>query len=123
MASKAPRSAAGWPRRSSIAEAARLEFGYRDEAKWVGRYGIVKRITKRDPDAYTDDGRHSKRRGYLPRTVEKPGVSPAVYVTWNLDRLAAAAATKEWACCSVGGTITRASGTRTQPTIPWDCRL
>src|SRR5581483_12035204 len=54
------------------------EFGYRDEAKWVSRYGIVERISKKDPDAYTDDGRHSKRRSYLTRTVEKPGVSPAV---------------------------------------------
>ncbi|MDA8219821.1 MAG: helicase-related protein, partial [Dehalococcoidales bacterium] len=58
--------------------AARLEFGYREEAKWVGRYGIIERITTKDPDAYTDDGRHSKRRGYLTRTAEKPGVSPAV---------------------------------------------
>lgn len=58
--------------------AVRAEFGYRDEAKWVSRYGIVERISKKDPDAYTDDGRHSKRRSYLTRTVEKPGVSPAV---------------------------------------------
>ncbi len=58
--------------------AVRSEFGYRDEAKWVSRYGIVERITKKDPDAYADDGRHSKRRSYLTRTVEKPGVSPAI---------------------------------------------
>src|SRR5262249_30270401 len=58
--------------------ALRAEFGYRDEPKWVSRYGIVERITKRDSDVYADDGRHSKRRGYLTRTVEKPGVSPAV---------------------------------------------
>ncbi len=58
--------------------AVRSEFGYRDEAKWVSRYGIVERITKKDPDAYTDDGRHSKRRSYLTRTVEKPGVAPAI---------------------------------------------
>ncbi len=58
--------------------AIRSEFGYRDEAKWVSRYGIVERITKKDPDAYADDGRHSKRRSYLTRTVEKPGVSPAI---------------------------------------------
>ena len=56
----------------------RLEFGYREEGKWISRYGIVERITKKDPDAYSDDGRQSKRRGYLTRTVEKPGVSPAV---------------------------------------------
>ncbi len=54
------------------------EFGYRDEAKWVSRYGIIERITKKDPDEYADDGRHSKRRSYLTRTVEKPGVSPAI---------------------------------------------
>src|SRR5581483_11911774 len=58
--------------------AVRLEFGYRDEAKWVRRYGIVERITKKDPDAYTDDGRQSKRRSYLTRTIEKPGVTPAI---------------------------------------------
>lgn len=58
--------------------AVRREFGYREEGKWVSRYGIVERITKKDPDAHTGDGRHSKRRSYLARTVEKPGVSPAV---------------------------------------------
>jgi len=58
--------------------AVRTEFGYRDEARWVSRYGIVERITKKDPDAYTEDGRNFRRRSYLTRTVEKPGVSPAV---------------------------------------------
>ena len=58
--------------------AVRREFGYRDEAKWISRYGIVERVTKKDSDAYGDDGRHSKRRSYLTRTVEKPGVSPSV---------------------------------------------
>lgn len=58
--------------------AIRAEFGYHDEAKWVSRYGIVERITKKDPDAYTEDGRQTKRRGYLTRTVEKPGVVPAI---------------------------------------------
>ena len=36
--------------------ALRLEFGYREEARWVSRYGIVERITKRDPDAYCEMG-------------------------------------------------------------------
>ncbi len=58
--------------------AVRQEFSYHGEAKWVSRYGIVERITKKDPNAYTGDGRQSKRRSYLTRTVEKPGVSPAV---------------------------------------------
>lgn len=58
--------------------ALRREFGYHDEARWVSRYGIVERITKKDPDRYTDDGRHSKRRSYWTRVVEKPGVSPMV---------------------------------------------
>lgn len=58
--------------------AVRREFGYRDEAKWISRYGVVERMRKKDPDAYSDDGRHSKRRSYLTRTVEKPGISPAV---------------------------------------------
>lgn len=56
----------------------RREFGYRDEGKWISRYGVVERIRKKDPDVYGDDGRHSKRRSYLTRTVEKPGISPAV---------------------------------------------
>jgi hypothetical protein len=56
----------------------RAEFGYGDEARWVARYGIVERITKKDADAYTEDGRHSKRRSFVTRTVEKPGVSPAI---------------------------------------------
>ncbi|CCF85498.1 DEAD-like helicase (fragment) [Nitrolancea hollandica Lb] len=58
--------------------AVRQEFGYHGETKWVSRYGIVERITKKDPNAYSDDGRQSKRRSYLTRTVEKPGVSPAI---------------------------------------------
>lgn len=58
--------------------AVRQEFGYHSESKWVSQYGIVERITKKDPNAYTSDGRQSKRRSYRTRTVEKPGVSPAV---------------------------------------------
>lgn len=56
----------------------REEFAYRDEQRWVARYGIVERITRKgDDDAY-EDGRVSRRRGYRTRVVEKPGVSPAV---------------------------------------------
>lgn len=57
----------------------REEFPYNDEPKWVSRYGIVERITRRngDDDAY-EDGRSSRRRSYRTRVVEKPGVSPAV---------------------------------------------
>ena len=61
-----------------FSRAVRAEFGYRDEGKWVSRYGVVERITKKDPDTYLDDGRQSRRRTYPTRTVEKPGVSPAV---------------------------------------------
>ncbi len=59
--------------------AVREEFTYRDEPRWVARYGIVERITRKggDDDAY-EDGRVSRRRGYRTRLVEKPGVSPAV---------------------------------------------
>lgn len=59
--------------------AVREEFQYNDEPKWVSRYGIVERITRRngDDDAY-EDGRSSRRRSYRTRVVEKPGVSPAV---------------------------------------------
>jgi len=57
----------------------REEFTYRDEQRWVARYGIVERITRKggDDEAY-EDGRVSRRRGYRTRVVEKPGVSPAV---------------------------------------------
>ncbi|MGE5595981.1 MAG: DEAD/DEAH box helicase family protein, partial [Hyphomicrobiales bacterium] len=57
----------------------REEFQYNDEPKWVSRYGIVERITRRngDDDAY-EDGRSSRRRSYRTRVVERPGVSPAV---------------------------------------------
>ncbi len=57
----------------------REEFQYNDEPKWVSRYGIVERITRRngDDDSY-EDGRSSRRRSYRTRVVEKPGVSPAV---------------------------------------------
>jgi SNF2 family DNA or RNA helicase len=59
--------------------AVRDEFAHGDEPRWVARFGIVERITKKsgNDDAY-EDGRVSRRRGYRTRTVEKPGVSPAV---------------------------------------------
>ena len=59
--------------------AVREEFGHADEAKWVSRYGIVERISRKtgDHDAY-EDGRSSRRKSYRTRVVEKPGVSPAV---------------------------------------------
>src|SRR5207244_3234291 len=58
--------------------AIRTEFAHDDEAKWVARYGYLERITKRDPNAYVDDGRQSKRRTYVTRIVEKPGVTPPI---------------------------------------------
>jgi len=58
--------------------ALREEFAYGEEARWVSRYGIVERITHRGDDASFEDGRTSRRRGYRTRTVEKPGISPAV---------------------------------------------
>lgn len=59
--------------------AVREGFGYGDEAKWVSRYGIVERISRKtgEDDAY-EDGRASRRKSYRTRVVEKPGVSPAV---------------------------------------------
>ena len=64
---------------SRFSPGVREEFQYNDEPKWVSRYGIVERITRRngDDDAY-EDGRSSRRRSYRTRVVEKPGVSPAV---------------------------------------------
>lgn len=56
----------------------REEFGHRDEAKWIQRYGIVERVSKRDPDDYGNEGRHSKRRTYAARTIERPGIAPGV---------------------------------------------
>ena len=58
--------------------AVRTDFAHDDEAKWVARYGYLERITKRDPNAYTDDGRQSKRRGYVTRIVERAGVTPSI---------------------------------------------
>jgi hypothetical protein len=58
--------------------AVREEFAYGEEGRWVSRYGLVERITKRGDDGAYEDGRTSRRRGYRTRTVEKPGVSPAV---------------------------------------------
>jgi hypothetical protein len=58
--------------------AIRAEFAHDDEPKWVGRYGYLERITKRDPEARLEDGRQSKRRGYYTRVGEKPGVTPPI---------------------------------------------
>jgi helix-turn-helix protein len=41
------------------------------------RFGVDERITKLDPDGHVADGRRSKRRAYLTRTVENR-VSPAI---------------------------------------------
>ena len=58
----------------------RAEFAHGDEFKWVSRYGILERITKKESEADEpgEDGRRSKRRSFQTRTVEKPGVSPAI---------------------------------------------
>ncbi len=57
----------------------REEFAYGEESRWVSRYGIVERITRKGgEDDVIDEGRSSRRRGYRTRTVEKPGVSPAI---------------------------------------------
>ena len=58
--------------------AVREEFAYGEEARWVSRYGLLERITRKGDDDPYEDGRTSRRRGYRTRTVEKPGVSPAV---------------------------------------------
>lgn len=59
--------------------AIRREFGFGEEARWVQRYGIVERITTKDgADEYDEDGRTSKRRAYRTRTIERPGISPAI---------------------------------------------
>ncbi|RJQ07870.1 MAG: hypothetical protein C4558_09095 [Dehalococcoidia bacterium] len=57
----------------------RDEFAYGEEGRWVSRYGIVERITRKTgEDDVIEEGRSSRRRGYRTRTVEKPGVSPAI---------------------------------------------
>src|SRR3972149_4183939 len=55
----------------------REEFTYRDEQRWVARYGIVERITRQggDDEAY-EDGRGSRRRGYRTRGGGEPGGPP-----------------------------------------------
>ena len=57
----------------------REEFGYGDEDKFVARYGIIERqFRKGGGDEHVEDGRRSRRRLYLARVKEKPGISPAV---------------------------------------------
>src|SRR5690606_2818119 len=56
----------------------REEFAYGEESRWASRYGVLERITRHGGDEVVEDGRSSRRRGYRTRTVEKPGVSPAV---------------------------------------------
>jgi hypothetical protein len=60
--------------------AIRAEFGFGDEQRWVQRYGIVERITTKEgaDDDHGEDGRNSKRRSYRTRTIERPGISPAI---------------------------------------------
>lgn len=58
--------------------AIRTEFAHADEPTWVARYGFLERITKRDPKAHVADGRQSKRRDYVTRVVEKPGITPPI---------------------------------------------
>ncbi len=57
----------------------REEFGYGDEDKFVARYGIIERQFRKEGGGdHVEDGRRSKRRLYLARVKEKPGISPAV---------------------------------------------
>lgn len=57
----------------------REEFGYGDEEKFVARYGIIERqFRKEGGDEHVADGRRSRRRLYLARVKERPGISPAV---------------------------------------------
>jgi len=57
----------------------RSEFGYRDESRWVSRYGFLERtVPKQRNDDPFKDGRSSRRRGYRTSIQEKPGVTPAV---------------------------------------------
>jgi hypothetical protein len=57
----------------------RQEFGYREESRWVSRYGFLERIvSKHRGDDPLQDGRFSRRRSYRIRVQEKPGVTPAV---------------------------------------------
>ncbi|HEY8744687.1 MAG TPA: hypothetical protein VIU62_16450, partial [Chloroflexota bacterium] len=55
----------------------RREFTFHDEDKWIARYGIIERVTKRD-EASDEDGRTSRRKHYQTRTIERPGITPAV---------------------------------------------
>jgi len=57
----------------------REEFGYGDEDAFVARYGIIERQFRKDGgDERLEDGRRSRRRLYLARVKERPGISPAV---------------------------------------------
>lgn len=55
----------------------RAEYGWKDEAKWVARYGISEQIDTLDDDD-GDDGRTSKRKITSSRIHERPGITPGI---------------------------------------------
>ena len=55
----------------------RAEYGWKDEGKWVARYGIYEQIDTLDDDD-GDDGRTSKRKITSSRTHERPGITPGI---------------------------------------------
>ena len=61
------------------------DFKHNDEIRFASRYGILERITQHPKDDFKEEGVSSKRRAYLTRVVEKPGISPAI-VTELLDK-------------------------------------
>ncbi len=55
----------------------RAEYGWKDEAKWVARYGISEQIDTLDDDDDAD-GRTSKRKVTASRIQERPGITPGI---------------------------------------------
>ena len=56
----------------------RAEYGWKDEAKWIARYGIYEQIDTLADDDEGEDGRTSKRKITSSRTHERPGITPAI---------------------------------------------
>ena len=56
----------------------RAEYGWKDEAKWVARYGIYEQIDTLADDDDGADGRTSKRKITASRIQERPGITPGI---------------------------------------------
>jgi hypothetical protein len=56
----------------------RGDFGFHDEKRWAGLYGVLETIERRSYDQDDEDGVHTGNRRYRNTAKEVPGVSPAI---------------------------------------------